>query len=273
MPLMSHLGELRKCMLVIIITFAAATVVAYVFAPKFVVYTLGMAPDYEFIQTGVAELLGQYVKVALIVGVAAALPVAIWQIDRFLRPGLKKSENNTVLMIMIGGALLFFSGAVFCFLVVIPFTLQFFLSLNTIGIAGLYSVKEYFSYIVSFMVAFGVIFEMPVVAALLTHVGVLSPKTMIKGQRVVFVLCFIIGAVITPPDVVSQIMVSIPMIFLYEGSILLCRVVYGRRKKRLAFEGIDIEEEDKEMKEKRQSRWAAAKAKVAAADADKSRWQ
>ena len=271
MPISGHLNELRKCILIIIVTFLVTSVAGYFVAPFLVRYTMDLAQHYRFIQTGVAELMALYIKVGLITGIVATLPVTIWQIDRFLRPGLKKSENRAVLLTMIGGSLLFFGAAAFCIWVIIPFTLSFFLKLNTIGLLGLYSIKEYFSYVLSFIVAFGVIFELPVAVALLTRIGALKPKYMIKGQRIIIVVCFILGAIITPPDVVSQVMVALPMILLYEASIIVCKIIYNRRKAHLAAEGIDLDDtEDKQDKE-RLTRWQAAKAAVEKADREKNR--
>ena len=261
MAVSSHLVELRKCIAVIVVTFLVVTAIAYVYAPEFVCYTMSIAVNYRFVQTGVAELMAQYIKMSIIVSIVVTLPVAIWQIDKFVRPGLKRKEHILLLSVMIGGSLLFFGGAAFCFFIIIPFTLQFFLSINTVGVEGMYSLKEYISYIVSFMVAFGVIFEMPAVTVLLTQIGILQPQFMMKVQKPVIVLSFVLGAVITPPDVVSQVIVSVPVICLYECSILLSGIIYKRKQAIWLKKGIGPEQIDKKG-ERARSRWAEAKERV-----------
>ena len=273
MTVTEHLRELRKRIVIIVLTLIAAVIVCYIFAPELVSYAMARAEGYKFVQTGVADLMAEYIKAALIAGVVISSPVIIWQILKFVGPGLKKNEERRFLAIVIGGVLLFIGGAAFANFVVLPFTLQFFLSLNTVGIEGMYSIKEYVGYIVGLYFAFGVIFELPVVAALLASFGILKPTWMRKGRRIVIVLCAVIGAVITPPDVVSQLMVAVPMYVLYEVSIVVCSVIDKKRRSKLLAEGIDPDEFDQEEKEKRQksSRWAAAKATVEKRDAEKKK--
>lgn len=267
MSLMGHLGELRRRVFITAGIFIAAAIAAYVFAPALVRSILELAVDHQFIQTGVAELLGQYIKISLIAAAAVSIPAALWQFDRFLSPGLTKNEHRVLIAVLISAPVLFFGGAAFCFFIVIPLTLQFFSSINTIGVLGLYSVKEYISYMVAFMLSFGAIFQVPVVSAILTCIGILTPQAMTSAQRIVIVLCFVIGAVITPPDVASQILVAVPMLLLYEFSILICRLAYSRRKKHLAAQGIDLDSEEQQRRAKRSSRWQNARETVMKEDA------
>ena len=128
-------------------------------------------------------------------------------------------------------------------------------------------------YIVSLLFSFGLIFEIPIVAAILTAFGLLKPQWMRGGRRVVIVLCFVLGAIITPPDIASQVMVAIPMYLLFEVSVLISAAVYQKRRKKLIAQGIDPEENERKEKENRQksSRWAAAKAAVEKKDSQKSK--
>ena len=258
MTVSEHLGELRKVVVTIVVTFLIVTLVSYYFAARFVKLCLDLAVGYSFVQTGPAELLAQYVKMAIIVGLAAAVPVAIWQIYRFASPGLKRNESRVFLSVMLSGVFFFLVGAAFCVWIVLPFMLQFFLSLNTIDVAGLYSVKEYMSYLYGVITAFGIIFEIPVLASILALIGVLKPELMVKGRRLVIVICFIVGAAITPTDVLSQLLVAVPMIVLYEVSILLVRLIAKARARRSPDEAEQEEARREEMRRERASRWQRA---------------
>ena len=273
MSVWEHIRELRTCLVVIAITYVAAVFACYYFAPQFITYAMSLARGYSFVQTGVSELLAQYIKVSLIAAFVVDSPIIIWQIVKFVGPGLKRSEEAKFLLVLFAGLILFALGAMFAIFVVIPFTLQFFLSLNTIEIGGMYSIKEYVGYIVSLLFSFGLIFEIPIVAAILTAFGLLKPQWMRGGRRVVIVMCFVLGAIITPPDIASQVMVAIPMYLLFEVSVLISAAVYQKRRKKLIAQGIDPEENERKEKENRQksSRWAAAKAAVEKKDSQKSK--
>ncbi len=272
MTLTQHLGELKKCMVIIVVIFAVAFIGCYVFSSDFIQIIVNIDPTYQFVQSDVTEMLAQQIKVSMIVAIVIDSPVIVWQIQRFVSPGLTKSEGSKFLAVMVGGLVLFAIGSVFCYIIVIPFTLKFFKGLNNIdAVASLINLKSYISYIVAMLVAFGCIFEMPVVAALLSSIGLLKPKAMVTARRYVIVVFFILGAAITPPDIMSQCMVAIPMILLYELSIGICKMIYGRRRKKMIAEGLDPDEvEATEKAEKaKQSRWAMAKAEVEMADARK----
>ena len=276
MTFTQHLGEFKKCLVVIVAVFAIAFVVCYIYAPNFVetMMSIDIGRDISFTQTDPTELLAQYIKVALIAALVIDSPVIIWQVHSFVSPGLTKSEDTKFLTILIGGLLFFAIGDVFCYFIVIPFTLKFLLDLNSIGVTQLINITNYISYIVALLVAFGCVFEMPVIAAILSAIGLVKPKGMIAARRIVIVICFIIGAAITPPDVMSQCMVGLPMIVLYEISIGVCKVIYNAKRKKLIAQGIDPDEyedeEEKEKKESKESRWASAKAQVELADARKA---
>ena len=273
MSVWEHIHELRTGLVVIAITYVAAVFGCYCFAPQFITYAMSLAKGYFFVQTGVSELLAQYIKVSLIAALVVDSPIIVWQIVKFVGPGLKRSEEARFLLVLIAGLILFAIGAMFATFVVIPFTLQFFLSLNTIEIGGMYSIKEYVGYIVSLLFSFGLIFEIPIVAAILTSFGLLRPQWMRGGRRVVAVLCLVVGAIITPPDSASQVMVAIPMYLLFEISVLISAAVYQKRREKLIAQGIDPDENDRQEKEKRtrSSRWAAAKAAVGEKDSRKSK--
>ena len=173
-----------------------------------------------------------YVQVSVMGGIVIVAPVIIWQIWRFIKPGLRRRESLAFILIMTVGIGLFALGVLFSFEVVLPMLLGFFSRLNTSGtVSAMVSAQEYINYVISTLLIFGVIFETPVVMTALTGAGLVKPKTLKKNFKYIVLIILIIGAVITPPDVTSQIMVSVPLMVLFYGSILLCQFLFRRKLK------------------------------------------
>jgi sec-independent protein translocase protein TatC len=227
MTLSGHLRELRNRVLVCLILLFAAIVVVLNYAPQLVglLLDIGEQYGYSFIYISPQELLIQYFSVSLILGVCVTLPMIFYQIWAFIRPGLKKNENLFFLLAMIFGLICFCIGVYFAYRIMLPFMLHFLISLSTgSGVTASISVQNYMTFLMTLFLIFGIVFELPVVSVLLTQMGLLKVEWMKKGTRVVIVVIFVIAALITPPDIVSQVMVAIPMIALYELSIILCTI-------------------------------------------------
>ena len=237
MSLSGHLRELKNRILVCIVLFLIVTVIGLNYASDLVemFLDLGEACSYEFVYIAPQELLMQYFTVSFVIAGCVTVPVLLYEIWAFVRPGLKKSENLLFMLTLIFGLLCFVIGVVFAYNIMVPFMLNFLDSLSEGStVTGTISVEKYLGFILTVLVIFGVVFELPVVSVLLNRLGVLKVEWMKKGRRIVIVVIFIIAALISPPDVVSQIMVAIPMIGLYEISILLCSVFarfFGERKR------------------------------------------
>lgn len=225
MSLSGHLRELRNRLLVCVALLLIAMVAGLHYAPQLVTLLLdmGKAYNYRFVYISPQELLLQYFSVALTVGVCVTLPMIFYQTWAFVRPGLKKGENLFFLFAMIFGLICFCAGVYFAYRVMLPFMLYFLITLSQgSGVSASISVQNYMTFLMTIFMIFGVVFELPVVSVLLTQMGLLTPVLMKKGRRVVIVVAFFVAALITPPDVVSQIMVAVPMIGLYQLSIFLC---------------------------------------------------
>ncbi len=235
MPLSGHLREMRNRLLVCLICLAVCTLIGLNFAPRLVevLTDIGRTYGYRFVYLAPQELLLQYFSVAFLSALCVTFPVILYEIWAFVQPGLKKNENLLFSLAMIFGLLFFLLGVAFAYKVMLPFMLYFLIHLGEgTGITASISVKNYLSFLLTVLVIFGIVFELPVVTVLLTQMGLLKIDWMKKGRRIVIVLIFIIAAVITPPDVVSQIMVAVPMLALYELSILLCSLLLKLRTKR-----------------------------------------
>lgn len=225
MSLSEHLRELRNRLFVCLAVLLATTLAGLYFAPRIVelLLDIGRSYRYRFVYIAPQELLLQYVATALVCGLSAAVPVLLYEVWAFIRPGLKRQEKALFLFAMIFGLICFCGGVYFAFKIMLPFMLYFLISLSGGSSASAsISVQNYISFLTTVFLIFGAVFELPVVSVLLSRLGILKVRWMRKGRRVMIVTIFFIAALITPPDIVSQIMVAVPMLALYELSILLC---------------------------------------------------
>ena len=230
MSLLDHLSELRKRLFVCVACFLICLSACLSQAEWFTNLLLSRGENFSFVYIAPAELMMTYVRISLVGGVVIIIPVIIYHIWRFLQPGLKRAEQMGFNLIITVGLLLFCLGALFAFTIVLPILLGFFARLNTSGtVTAMVSVQEYVSYVISTMLIFGVIFETPIVLVALTGVGLVKPKTLQKNFKYVVLIILIVAAVITPPDVTSQVLVAIPLMILFYASIILCKILFRRK--------------------------------------------
>ncbi len=234
MSLSGHLKELRNRVILCVLFFVTAFVICLAYAPQLVTLLTGIGEryDYQFVYLSPEELLLVYFSIALIGAAVFSAPLLGYQAYAFCSPGLEGGERLSFLLAMVSGALCFCLGVLFAYLVSVPFILHFLISLGDgVAISAAISVQSYINFLLTIFVIFGAIFELPVISVLLTRLGILKPEWLVKSRKVMIVVIFFIAAVITPPDVMSQIMVAIPMVILYEVSILLSRLCAAMRRK------------------------------------------
>lgn len=234
-PFMSHLEELRKRLVHCAISVGIGFVVAYVFAEElFQLLALplkeSMGEGQTFIFTNLPEMFFAYLKTALVAGILASAPIIFYQLYMFVAPGLYKNEKKLVIPFVVASTFLFVGGSLFGYFVVFPFGFRFFLGFANETIQALPSVKEYFSFSIKLLLAFGVVFELPVVAFFLGKMGILTPELMRKKRKYAILLTFAIAAILTPPDVVTQCMMALPLIILYEISILVVKLAKAKKE-------------------------------------------
>ena len=230
MSLLAHLNELRRRLPICAVCFLVGVALCLSQAEWFTNLRLSRGENFSFVYIAPAELMMTYVRISLVGGVVIIIPVIIYHIWRFLQPGLKRAEQMGFNLIITVGLLLFCLGALFAFTIVLPILLGFFARLNTSGtVTAMVSVQEYVSYVISTMLIFGVIFETPIVLVALTGVGLVKPKTLQKNFKYVVLIILIVAAVITPPDVTSQVLVAIPLMILFYASIILCKILFRRK--------------------------------------------
>ena len=235
MTLSGHLRELRNRLVVCLVCLIISFLVGLHFAPQLVDFLtdIGKTYGYTYVYIAPQELLMEYFFVALIAGVCVTLPLILYNIWAFVQPGLKKNENMLFLSAMFFGLICFIIGIIFAYRIMLPFMLYFLIDISKgSGITPSISVQNYLTFLLTIFMIFGIVFELPVVSVLLTQMGLLKIKWMKQGRRFIIVVIFFVAAVITPPDIVSQIMVAIPMIGLYELSIIISSLLLRLRRKK-----------------------------------------
>lgn len=230
LPLTEHLTELRSRLIKCIIAVGIGFLISYYFSDR--IFSILMKPlvnslpeGSTMVYTGLPEAFFTYMKTAFLSGIFLAIPVLLYQMWMFVAPGLYRKERRVALPFVISSTLFFIGGALFGYFIVFPIGFKFFLSYATDMIKPLPSVKEYLSFSAKMLLAFGLIFELPVVTFFLAKVGVVTHKFMSHNRRYAILIIFIVAAIFTPPDVISQFMMAIPLLVLYEISIWVARAV------------------------------------------------
>lgn len=190
--------------------------------------------DNTLVFTGLADPFFMHLKVAFVAGVFLTIPYVLYQVWRFIAPGLHDSEAKLALPFVVIATALFYIGAMFAYVLVFPTVFKFFLSYQNPELKPMISIKDYVSLVMKLMLGFGAIFETPVIIVFLGLLGVVDTNLLRRSRRYFIVGGFIIAAILTPPDVVSQIMMAVPLILLFELSIRVLGVIEKRRKKREA---------------------------------------
>lgn len=235
MGLVEHLSELRNRIMIIVGVLCVITVISFNYSTDIVKILVEIAEEmgYQLVYLAPGELFAQYIKMSIVIGIVFSSPIILYQVWAFIRPGLEKSENIVVFLSLLAGLLCFVIGSLFGFFIAMPIMLSFFINVDQHqAVTATISIQNYLNFIMSTLITFGIVFEMPVITVLLSQLGLLKPQWLTKSRKVVIVIIFIIGALITPPDIVSQILVSIPIFILYEFSVIICKVINSRKIKK-----------------------------------------
>ena len=246
MGLMDHLGELRvrivRCCIAIAVGFFACWAVVDPIFDALVNPLLAVLPKGSHaIYTTLPEGFFTRMYIAVVSGVFVSSPVIFYQIWSFIAPGLYEEEKKYIIPIAVMSAVFFICGGAFCYFVVFPYAFSFFVSFATEEIVAMPKVSDYLSFVLKLILAFGIIFEMPLFAFFLARMGVITAAMMRKARRYAILGIFIVAAVLTPPDVVSQLLMACPMLVLYEISIWVA-AAFGRKPKKSEDEKEDSEQ-------------------------------
>ena len=245
LPFTSHLEELRKRLIICIGAVLVGFLGSYAFSEKIFSILVKplkeeLPPDSLLIFTGLPEAFFVYLKLSFFTGIFLASPIILWELWCFVAPGLYDHEKKYVYPFVTLSTLFFATGVLFGYYVVFPIAFKFFIGYSTEAIKPLPSIKEYLSFSCKMLLAFGIVFELPLFVLFLSKIGIVNEK-MLRSKRKFAILGIFAGAaILTPPDVVSQVLMALPLLVLYEISILVAKM-FGKK---------NTEEEEEEEKGK-----------------------
>lgn len=250
MPLVEHLTELRNRLLRCVVAVLLVFVCLFYFAQD--IYAMVSAPLRAYlpegatmIATGVASPFFTPFKLTMVVSLFASIPYILHQVWGFIAPGLYQEEKRIAIPLLVSSILLFYAGMAFAYFAVFPIMFAFFASVTPEGVAMMTDIGQYLDFILTIFFAFGVAFEIPIATFLLIWVGVVSVEALKRGRPYVVVGCFVIGMLLTPPDVFSQTLLAVPMWILFElGLIFGNMAIKGRQQEQAAQAGTELDESD-----------------------------
>jgi sec-independent protein translocase protein TatC len=229
MSFLEHLEELRRRIFKMLAAVLVIAIGAYYYSDKLIDYFTKPLPVVYFMAP--TEAIMVRIKISLIVGVLVGIPVILYQLWMFVGPGLLKREIKIVAPIVISATIFFLGGASFCFFLILPFAMQFLLSYGTANMQPLISIDSYMSFAGMLILAFGLIFELPVVSFILGRVGIITSKMLSHWRRYAIIIILIVAAILTPtPDMINQLLLAGPLYILYEISILVVWLTGKKRK-------------------------------------------
>ncbi|GAA4828531.1 twin-arginine translocase subunit TatC [Paenibacillus vulneris] len=232
MTLVEHLSELRKRIMWVLLVLIIGMVIGIIVAQPLIMYLKSVSPakNIPWHVFSPWDSIRMYMSFALVTGLILTIPVALYHIWAFLKPGLREEEQKASLKFVPFAFLLFLIGLAFAYFVVFKMAFMFTSGISErLGLEETYGAAQYFSFMFNILVPISLLFELPIVIMFLTQLRILNPKRLHKIRRYAYLILVIIAAMITPPDMLSAVIVSVPMIILYECSVLLSGVVYRKQ--------------------------------------------
>lgn len=229
LTLVGHLAELRKRLIIALLSLVVFSLIAFNFAERIARDLIGRAPEMKFVYLTPSELMISYIRIALVCGFILAAPIILSQIWLFVSPGLEDKQKKHVLIAFLLGGAFFVLGTIMAYLVVMPLIMKFLLEFQIPEIQANISFSSFLNFVLSTLLAFGTIFELPIVMFLLTKFGIVRSSFYTKYRKYMILIIFIVAAILTPPDVVSQVLMALPMLLLYEIGIVFSK--FGQKKK------------------------------------------
>ena len=234
-PLVAHLTELRDRLLRAILSVLVIFICLFPFSNE--IYTFISEPlrallpeGSSMIATEVASPFLTPFKLTLIMSIFVAIPVILYQIWSFVAPGMYRQEKRIAFPLLASSVLLFYAGASFAYFVVFPLIFAFFTSVGPTDVAVMTDINRYLDFVLKLFFAFGIAFEIPIAAVILIWSGVTTPDALAKKRPYIIVGCFIFGMLLTPPDVISQSLLAVPMWMLFEVGVFFGRIIEKRRQ-------------------------------------------
>lgn len=229
--LVEHLDELRKRLIISVAAFFIFFIVGFIYVKEIYLWFVRDL-DVKLIVLGPSDIIWVYFMIATVIAIAGTIPVLAIQLWLFVKPALMPNERRITLSYIPALFILFIIGLCFGYFVILPTVLSFLVELGGEMLEANFTAEKYFRFIMNMTLPFGVLFELPVVVMFLTSLGILNPYALSKIRKYAYFVLIVIAVVISPPDFMSDFLVAIPLLFLYEISINLSKIVYKRKLKK-----------------------------------------
>ncbi|MCM3411422.1 twin-arginine translocase subunit TatC [Metabacillus litoralis] len=228
MNVVDHLSELRKRVIITLASFLLFLIISFLYVQDIHHFLVKDLND-KLAILGPGDILWIYMAIAGISAITFTIPVAAFQIWLFVKPGLRKEEQKVTLAFIPGIFILFISGIAFGYFLLFPIVLSFLQSLAGDQFETFFTVDKYFRFMINLTVPFGFLFEMPAIIMFLTRLGIINPQRLAKSRKISYFFLIVISVLITPPDFISDILVIVPLVLLYEFSVTLSKIVYRKK--------------------------------------------
>ncbi len=246
-PFLSHLFELRDRLLRIVMVVGLIFVVLFYFAND--LYTLLADPLLRYLPSGKMQAIDVItpiftpLKLALVTSIFLGMPFILYQIWRFVAPGLYEHEKKLAVPLIVSSILLFYAGMAFAYFVVFPLVFEFLTQFVPAGVEMATDIARYLDFVLKMFFAFGVAFEVPIATILVIAAGMTTPEKLAKKRPYIIVAAFTLGMLLTPPDIISQVMLALPMWVLFEAGILFAKIMLKKRLEARAREEAELDED------------------------------
>lgn len=234
LTIVEHIEEIRKRLIIIVVFFVVGVIASFFLAKPLIHFVQYDTPAEEVVLNAfnVVDPVVIYLKVIVFLAIVIISPVIMYQFWAFISPGLHELERKVTLSYIPFAFLLFLAGISFSYFVLLPYIMTFMMNLSDqLNIEQTIGINEYFSFLFSILLPFGLVFQLPIVILFLSRLGVLQPKVLVKVRKYAYFGLFVLAAFITPPDIVSHLFVTLPLFVLYEVSIMISRLGYRKFEK------------------------------------------
>ncbi len=231
MPVLEHLSELRLRLVISAGALLVASGICFTYIEHIrAILTLPLEGQ-QLIFLSPPEAFMANLKLAIFSGLVLSLPVILHQVSAFIFPGLSRGEKKFYMAVLLGMLVLFSAGIIFAYQVVFPFTLRFFLQFADARLDPQFTITEYIQFVISFHLSFGVVFQLPLLTWALGKIGLLTTQFLRRYRKIALLVMLVVSAVITPPDIISQVVMILPLAFLYELGIIMVMISERKRLK------------------------------------------
>jgi sec-independent protein translocase protein TatC len=230
MSFLEHLDELRGVLVQSLAAFLVASIVLWFFSGRVIDLLVADLSVEQLNFFAPTEAFMVRLKLSFALGLMVAFPFILGKVWRFVAPGLFENERRTVYPLLVTSSALFYAGVLFCYIILIPMVLEFLLGFGTDRLNPIISVNAYFAFVARMCFTFGVVFQLPIIVLMLSIAGIVTPGQLLRQWRFAVLIIFIVAAVLTPPDPVSQVLMALPVLLLYIGSVLVAYLAVRRRR-------------------------------------------